>query len=229
MAELQILKTALSETNTNLILNPEFRKAFADQPSALLSQLQGYSTGSDKSQAEIATSECRNELNKLLVKLEKRGRGHKIGWERFETPFLLPSARQSVKNLYRLCQSLNSLVSIDASLLGARTYNLVETARNEHEAWHDADENEKVLKWLSNLSFSNKQSENLSKRHPGTGIWLLEHDKFRKWRDGSADTGGILWCPGIRKFTSGGQNSLRTGHIATFKGLTTLLFVLIIL
>jgi hypothetical protein len=29
--------------------------------------------------------------------------------------------------------------------------------------------------------------------------------------------------------TSGGQNSVRTGHIATFKGLITLLFVLIIL
>jgi len=66
MAELQLLKATLSETNTNLVLNPEFRKAFANQPSALLSQLQGFTTGSSKSQAEVAMLECQKELNKLL-------------------------------------------------------------------------------------------------------------------------------------------------------------------
>ena len=39
MAELGTLQTVLLETNTSILLNPDFVAAFADRPSLLLSQL----------------------------------------------------------------------------------------------------------------------------------------------------------------------------------------------
>jgi hypothetical protein len=39
MAELGTLKTVLSETNTNILLNPDFAEAFQSRPSLLLTQL----------------------------------------------------------------------------------------------------------------------------------------------------------------------------------------------
>ena len=39
MAEIQTLRTTLSESNTIIILNPDFAEAFQNRPSLLLSQL----------------------------------------------------------------------------------------------------------------------------------------------------------------------------------------------
>jgi hypothetical protein len=68
------------------------------------------------------------------------------------------------------------------------------------QEWHQAEENRKILTWLSQMSFEDKQRDILSKRHPRTGEWFLEFDEFQKWRDSDPDTPSILWCPGIRKY-----------------------------
>ena len=62
-----------------------------------------------------------------------------------------------------------------------------------------AEENRKILSWLSQLSFEDKQKYILSKRHPGSVEWFLKSDKFLKWREGSDTTPLVLWCPGICK------------------------------
>ena len=54
-------------------------------------------------------------------------------------------------------------------------------------------EDRAILKWL-NPGFSISQEDVLSRRHPGTGSWLLEHETFKAW---VKHTGSILWCPGI--------------------------------
>jgi len=74
LVELGTLKTVLSETNTNILLNPEFAAAFQDRPSLLLSQLgpNAPSTTDTKRMLEI----CQRELESLLNELKKRGRGH---------------------------------------------------------------------------------------------------------------------------------------------------------
>lgn len=131
MAELQTLKTTLSETNINLILNSDFAEAFQNRPSILLSQLGPNvpSTTDTKLMLEI----CEKELKDVLKELEKRAKGHRVGWERMKGTFLAKNTRESVKNLHRQCQALNRMVTIDAAVLGATTYKEVKNARKEQQ------------------------------------------------------------------------------------------------
>src|SRR5262245_10059730 len=62
VAELQALKTVLSETNTNLILNGDFADAFHGRHSALLSQLGPLAHGTDTA---TMVSACQVELESL--------------------------------------------------------------------------------------------------------------------------------------------------------------------
>ncbi|KAL8827623.1 MAG: hypothetical protein Q9191_003073 [Dirinaria sp. TL-2023a] len=54
---------------------------------------------------------------------------------------------------------------------------------------------QEVLRWLSPLNPESKQIDVLSRRHEGTGRWLLESDEFESWLTGDKR---LLWCPGIR-------------------------------
>jgi hypothetical protein len=72
-------------------------------------------------------------LTHLLNVLEKRAKGHRVGWERMKGAFLAKSTRESVENLHRQCQALNNIVSIDAAVLGATTYREVKEARTEQQ------------------------------------------------------------------------------------------------
>lgn len=56
---------------------------------------------------------------------------------------------------------------------------------------------EKILHWLSQLDFLEKQNTTLAKHVQGTGQWLLESDRFREWLHGSENF--ALWCAGMRK------------------------------
>jgi hypothetical protein len=204
MAELGTLKTVLSETNTNILINPDFAEDFQNRPSLLLSQLGPNAPQTTDTKLMLET--CQKELEWLLKELKKRAQGHRLGWERLKGAFLAKDTRESVENLSRQCQILNSMLSIDATVLGAATYKEVKEARREHQEarkekqeWHKAKENRKILSWLSQLRFEDTQKDILSKRHPGTGEWFLKLDKFQKWRDGNDNAPPILWCSGIRK------------------------------
>src|SRR5437764_10333155 len=69
--ELQVLKTVLSETNTNIILNQDFADAFHGRQSTLLSKLGPLAHGTD---TMVMISACHIELQGLLEDL-KRGLG----------------------------------------------------------------------------------------------------------------------------------------------------------
>jgi hypothetical protein len=198
MVELQTLQIVLSETNKNLILNQDFAEAFEDRPSLLLSQL-GTGAPSETS-TKLMLASCQRELENLLGELKKSAKGHRVSWERFKRAFLAKHTKELVENLHRQCQTLNSMVSIDATFLGAITHKEVKEGRKEQQEWHQAEENRKILTWLSQMNFEDKQKDILSKRHPRTGEWFVELDEFQKWRDGDPDTPSILWCPGIRKY-----------------------------
>jgi hypothetical protein len=129
MAELGTLKTVLSETHTNIMLNPDFVEAFQGRPLLLLSQL-GTSALS-AADAKLMVGNCHKELECLIGELKKRAKGHRVGWERFKGAFLSKDTRELVENLHRQCQTLNSIVSIDAIVLGATTYKEVKETRKE--------------------------------------------------------------------------------------------------
>lgn len=206
MKELQSLKTVLSETRTNFLEDPNFKEAFQDRPygSLLLSELGP--NAPTVTETKLSIESCKAELENVLDGLKKRDKGHRIGWERFKAPFLGKSTQKSIDNLRHYCQLFNNMVSVDTLSLGVSTHREIREARREQKAWHNAKENQEILTWISKLSFEDKQRDILSKRHPGTGQWLLDQDTYKVWRDNDHGEPSVLWCPGIRKllYTSSG-------------------------
>lgn len=194
MCELRSLKVVLLET-TNFLEDPGFKEAFQDKPSIIQSRL-GPNAPPDTG---LSIKSCTVELEKVLAELKKRAKGRRLGWERFKWPFLAENTQKSLKILRDHCQIFNNMLSMDAMSLGVTTLTEMREARGEQREWHNAEENKAILTWISNLSFEEKQTDILSKRHPGTGEWLLQQDRFIDWRNGVLDEPSTLWCPGIRK------------------------------
>lgn len=192
LVELQTLNTVLSVTNTNIILNPDFAEAFQNRPSIILSQLgpNAPSTTDTKLMLQI----CEKELKDLLKELEKRAKGHRVGWERLKGAFLAKNTRESVEDFHRQCQALNNMVSIDAAVLGVTAYKEVKETRKEQQKWHQAGADKDLLSWLTPIDYGAQQSDFLSRRQEGTGQWLLDSQEFQDWRNGDRQA---LFCPGI--------------------------------
>ncbi|KAJ7193742.1 ankyrin repeat-containing domain protein [Mycena pura] len=53
---------------------------------------------------------------------------------------------------------------------------------------------QKILAWLSELNFSQRQADIFTQWQPGTSDWLLESSQFKEWESGAKK---ILWCVGI--------------------------------
>jgi hypothetical protein len=64
------------------------------------------------------------------------------------------------------------------------------------ETRHRDDDSEKILTWISPVSFGSKQAAVLDGVQAGTGQWLLQDTAFLDWAQGRV---AMLWCPGIRK------------------------------
>jgi hypothetical protein len=210
MAQLGTLKTVLSETNTNICLNPDFAEAFHNRPSLLLSRLGSVAPSPTDTKLMLAT--CQRELECLLSELKKRAQGHRLGWERFKGAFLAKNIREAVDNLHRQCQMLNSMVSIDGINLGVNIYKEVKEAREEQQEWRQAEtkvssalkdgvdrlhqhqEHQEILDWLTSTDFVTQQADFIRRRQQGTGEWLLNSIEFLDWVKQSNQT---LFCPGI--------------------------------
>ncbi|AEO70713.1 uncharacterized protein THITE_2057855 [Thermothielavioides terrestris NRRL 8126] len=52
----------------------------------------------------------------------------------------------------------------------------------------------RVLDWLTPADYGPHHSDIFRRRQPGTGLWLLESDKFQTWVDGEKQ---MLFCPGV--------------------------------
>ncbi|KAH8680099.1 hypothetical protein BGZ60DRAFT_401309 [Tricladium varicosporioides] len=198
IAELGTLKNVLSETNTNLLLNPDFAAAFHNRPSLLLSQLGPSAPSTTDTKCMLKT--CERELESLLKELKKRSKGYRLGWERLKGAFVAKDTRESVENLCRQCQTLNNMLSIDAAVLGASTYKEVIEARNEQKEWHQAEaeifmvirggvdesnqrqenqERQAILNWLTPTEFVSQQRDFIARQQEGTGQWLLDSGEFK--------------------------------------------------
>ena len=204
IAELQTLKTVLSELQANLLYNPDFKDSFNERPSALLGD-----DALESSEISASINSCKTELEDLLFNLSKGDKKHGFGWDRLNSLSLVKKAQKSMDRLRSHCQYLNNMVSIDHAALGSLTLKETRQARNEQKEWHDTERNQKILTWLSRLIFEEKQRDVLSKRHPGTGKWLLNNDDFKAWRNGSTELPSTLWCSGIRKPDTSPHHLLR--------------------
>ena len=217
IVELGTLRTVLSETNANILLNPDFEAAFRNRPSLILSQLG--SNAPSTTDANRMLEICRKELSSMLTKLGKRAQGSRLGWERFKEAFLTKDTRESVENLYRQCQALNNMLSVDAIVLGASMYKEVKEGRKEQQEWRQADEQislairagidesnqrqerqqrkhkrQAILEWLTPIDYATSQSDYIGRRQAKTGQWLLDSAEFHAWVEADKQ---ILFCPGI--------------------------------
>jgi hypothetical protein len=72
-------------------------------------------------------------------------------------------------------------------MIGERLGDL-DTARRDEET-------EKILLWISPISFRSKQADMIEGVQAGTGRWLLQDKVFLGWVRGDVNT---LWSPGMR-------------------------------
>ena len=132
--ELQSLKTVLSETNTNVLLNQDFADAFHGRHSALLSELDPLHDTS----TQALVSSCETELQTLLTDLRKQAQGQRLGWERLKAAFQASRTRDAVQDLRRRCAALNELLQIDTAAVVASTHREVKEGRREQQQQHYA-------------------------------------------------------------------------------------------
>ncbi|KAJ7434359.1 ankyrin repeat-containing domain protein [Mycena latifolia] len=64
----------------------------------------------------------------------------------------------------------------------------------KQERHHDFARRSEIIEWFSPLNFFPRQADVTSTRQPGTGLWLLESDVFKRWE---LETEKALWCRGM--------------------------------
>jgi hypothetical protein len=121
------------------------------------------------------------------VFVDERGRTRKmtafrvfwrVQWMPFEAEF--GSIEDDLRHHLQVLQHSSSAVAISTAL---------DVLANQK-----AQVEEDLLNWLSDFPYELRHEERYSKKHPGTGGWLLQHDKFQAWIQSS--TSAVLWCHG---------------------------------
>ncbi|KAI8681950.1 hypothetical protein NCS55_00448800 [Fusarium keratoplasticum] len=80
------------------------------------------------------------------------------------------------------------LLEIDSKLdeMSEKVTHLHSAQRNQ--------EHQDILDWLTTIEYAPLQHDNLRRRQPGTGQWLLDSEQYQAWLKTSRQT---LFCPGI--------------------------------
>jgi hypothetical protein len=74
--------------------------------------------------------------------------------------------------------------------------------------YQDDQERRVIVDWLTPIDYASQQSDFISRRQEGTGLWLLESDEFQEWLGQSKKT---LICPGIPRSRQDNDNIQRCG------------------
>ena len=112
-----------------------------------------------------------------ITKLEER-----LSSEACNSGIVLLSAGQ--KRLQQLLESLREPIS----RIDYKVSIIYETL--------DLDQRERILKWTSIIPYEELHNAAKSGKTPGTGEWILQHDRFLQWRD--SDSSNVLWLYGSR-------------------------------
>ena len=73
-------------------------------------------------------------------------------------------------------------------------------------------EHQDIVEWLTPTDYAPQQSDSISRRHEGTGQWLLNSNEFQEWLTQSKQT---LFCPGIPGAGKTIMTSVVVNHLNT--------------
>ncbi|KAL2014315.1 hypothetical protein VTN00DRAFT_1840 [Thermoascus crustaceus] len=90
--------------------------------------------------------------------------------------------------------NLRNRISSNISLLNAFNGRITRSSVTNLVQHQDNQERQAILDWLSPVTYATQQSDNISRRQPGTGQWLLDSPEFQAWVVMPKQT---LFCPGI--------------------------------
>ncbi|KAJ7278126.1 hypothetical protein C8J57DRAFT_161331 [Mycena rebaudengoi] len=99
-------------------------------------------------------------------------------------------AEEDLVKMERFKALLNMWLVLDIWDAGQQQQKNHERAETEHTA----EERKKIIEWISLLNFFQRHDDISCARQEGTGLWLLEEDKFKDWVSGA---GAIFWCYGM--------------------------------
>lgn len=211
------LKNVLSDLQDKIVTNPDIVEAFESRCSSVLKRLgtphaQPQGAAANLGVLETCNSELTNIMNRLIKKTKCKPLN--IVLSHLIWPFTEAETQNKVNMLHRYGDIFSMSVNIDTLALAAMSLKEVRTVREEqqhlaaeslqevkdgrqeHQEWRQSDEQDKILEWLSPLEFTEKQRDISSKRHPGTGRWLLQSSEFETWSRRGGRSDNILWCPG---------------------------------
>ncbi|KAL2145737.1 hypothetical protein VTI28DRAFT_6432 [Corynascus sepedonium] len=132
----------------------------------------------------------RDELRNLRPKTHSNGLRRAFTW-----PFDKKDVAELVATLERLKSHFSLIMQNDlvelVNLSNVKLDNIqrqVETARSVSLD----NKTEKIIRWISPVSYRARHLDVFDSAKPGTGAWFLHHPIFRSWVDGETAT---LWCP----------------------------------
>jgi hypothetical protein len=102
----------------------------------------------------------------------------RVQWMPFETEF--GSIEDDLRHHLQVLQHSSSAIATSTTL---------DVLANQK-----AQAKEDLLNWLSEFAYEERHEERYSKKHPGTGDWLVQHSRFQHWIQSTRSA--VLWCHG---------------------------------
>ena len=134
---------------------------------------------------------CQNVLTKLQHTIDKYS----------ELASQQSSVRKKVKRAWKRLalepediRELRSRIIVNITLLNAFNGRLARDNAIKLVRYHEDEERQTVLDWLTAVDYAPQQSDFLGRRQAGTGQWLLGSAEFKVWVETNKQT---LFCPGI--------------------------------
>jgi hypothetical protein len=102
----------------------------------------------------------------------------RVQWMPFEAEF--GSIEDDLRHHLQVLQHSSSAIAVSTTL--------------DIRAHQKLRDKEDLLNWLSDFPYEERHEERFSKKHPGTGDWLVQHSKFKHWMQSTGSA--VFWCHG---------------------------------
>ncbi|KAL2186498.1 Pkinase-domain-containing protein [Thermothelomyces heterothallicus CBS 203.75] len=135
-------------------------------------------------------------LEDIIDKLAPKDRLRRLA-QPFTWPFDKKDVAELVATLERLKSHFNLIMQNDLVELAKLSHLKLDNIQRQVETATSRsldNEAEKVILWISPLSYRARHLDVLNTARPGTGTWFLHHPVLNKWVNGELN---VLWCPGI--------------------------------